>query len=87
VVRFDGDGVVVRLDGAAPPRLALELVHPTLESRDARIVLARTADAWRGRLVRPDSRMHVLLTDEAGTWRLTGTIDREATEVALVPGR
>lgn len=82
----DGE-VTVRLDGIAPPRLALELIHPTLDTLDRSVMLTRDGDAWRGRIDRPDSRMYLQVTDDAGEWRLTGEIGRDADGAELAAGR
>jgi hypothetical protein len=70
----NGRTVSISLSGAAPDRLKLELIHPTLEHMDQRVLLKRIADAYTGSVVKPDTRLHVLLSDEQGSWRLTGTL-------------
>jgi hypothetical protein len=83
-VAVDASGeVTVRLDGAAPPRLVLELIHPTLEELDRSVMLARYGDAYRGRIERHDARLYVQLTDDAGDWRLTGELARGAGSAEL----
>jgi hypothetical protein len=86
VVVDAGGEVTVRLAGAAPPRLALELVHPTLEALDRSVMLARDGDAYRGRIERPDARLYLQLTDDAGEWRLTGELPRGTTAAELGAG-
>jgi len=87
-VEVTADGAVtVRLQGAAPPRLTLELIHPTLDTLDRSVMLTREGDAWRGRVQRPDSRMYLQVTDDAGEWRLTGELGRDADGTELVAGR
>jgi hypothetical protein len=66
--------VSLHLSGSTPERLKLELIHPTLEHRDQRVMLKRNADVYTGSVVRADTRLHVLLSDEQENWRLTGML-------------
>lgn len=68
--------VVVTLSGDAPPALRLELVHPTREERDATGRLTRQGAEWRGEIATPAERRYLQLTDEAGSWRLSGELAR-----------
>src|SRR5690606_26146077 len=56
-----GQAVSISLTGAAPDRLRLELIHPTLEQMDQRVLLRRDAGAYTGSVVRADTRLHVLI--------------------------
>ncbi|MCL4779641.1 MAG: FixH family protein [Gammaproteobacteria bacterium] len=69
-----GQAVSVSLTGVAPDRLRLELIHPTLEQMDQRLLLRRDAGAYTGSVVRADTRLHVLISDEQASWRLTGIL-------------
>ena len=62
------------LSGTAPDRLKLELIHPTLEHMDQHVLLKRNADVYTGSVGRADTRLHVLISDEQGSWRLTGVL-------------
>jgi hypothetical protein len=70
-----GQVVAVSLTGTAPDGLTLELVHPTLEHMDQRVTLKRDADGYAGSVVRADTRLYVLLSDDTGKWRLTGVLE------------
>lgn len=76
--------VEVRLDGDEPPGLRLELVHPTLADRDERTLLARAGAVYRGVVSRPAGRLYLQLSDEGGSWRMTGEIapDQDALQLA-----
>ena len=82
-----GQAVAVRLAGAAPRSLTLELIHPTLEGLDQRLELTRRGDTYTGTMPRADTRLYVLITDAAGDWRLSGELARGSTAVDLAPGR
>lgn len=69
-----GQAVSISLTGAAPERLRLELIHPTLEQMDQRVLLRRNDGAYTGSVVRADTRLHVLISDEQASWRLTGIL-------------
>jgi len=66
--------VSISLTGAAPDKLNLQLIHPTLEHMDQRVVLLRDGDVYTGSVIRADARLHVLISDEQGSWRLTGIL-------------
>ena len=66
--------VSISLSGTAPDRLRLELIHPTLEHMDQHVLLKRNADVYTGSVVRADTRLHVLISDEQESWRLTGIL-------------
>jgi hypothetical protein len=66
--------VSINLSGTAPDRLRLELIHPTLEHMDQHVLLKRNADVYTGSVARADTRLHVLISDEQETWRLTGIL-------------
>jgi hypothetical protein len=70
--------VSLSLSGSAPDRLKLELIHPTLEQRDQHVLLKRTGGIYTGTIAgtiaRADTRLHVLVSDEQGSWRLTGIL-------------
>ena len=67
-----GQTVTISLSGTAPDSLKLELIHPTLEALDQHVLLKRSDELYSGTVVRADGRLHVLISDEAGDWRLTG---------------
>ena len=83
----DAEQVTVWLDGAAPERLRLDLIHPTLQASDQRALLERSDAAYAGTVTRADTRLYVELTDETGDWRLTGVLDRgaETLDLAAAP--
>lgn len=66
--------VNINLSGTAPDRLKLELIHPTLEHMDQHVLLKRNDDVYTGSVVRVDTRLHVLISDEQESWRLTGIL-------------
>jgi hypothetical protein len=86
---LEGNGrtVAISLSGAAPDRLKLELIHPTLEQMDQRVLLKRTDHAYTGSVVKPDTRLHVLISDEQGSWRLTGILAAGQDALDLRAGR
>jgi len=59
---------------ALPPALTLRLVHPTRSGDDRVLQLSRvgTGVYRAARVSLPIGRRHVILEDEARTWRLTG---------------
>lgn len=82
----DGNrGVLVSLQGDAPARLRLDLVHPTREEFDRSTVLDRAGAGYAGVVQRPANRVYVSLHDEADTWRLTGTLPAGADALRLAP--
>jgi uncharacterized protein len=86
MVQFSEDRTRVRVmldPGAAPERLTLSLVHPTLAARDQSIPLARKADGWYEAAMRPpgEGAMRVKLEDGDGVWRISG--DWRAREATL----
>lgn len=86
--RADGSQRIgVHLDGADPARLDLALIHPTLQKLDRTVTLERDGSDWTGSVVRADTRLYVQLTDGAGEWRLTGTLDTGRDRLDLAPGR
>jgi hypothetical protein len=42
---------------------------------DQRVTLKRDADGYAGSVVRADTRLYVLLSDDTGKWRLTGVLE------------
>lgn len=82
-----GQAVALDLAGAAPDRVRLELIHPTLDTRDRSVMLTRQGDIYVGVVPRADSRLYVQVTDDAGEWRLTGVLERGAGSLELAPGR
>lgn len=60
--------------GSLPPALTLQLIHPTRAGHDRTLVLRPTARGiYRsGAVPIPAGRRYVIVSDEAGTWRLTG---------------
>jgi hypothetical protein len=66
--------VSLSLSGSTPDRLKLELIHPTLEHMDRHVLLKRNADNYTGSVARADTRLHVLISDEQESWRLTGIL-------------
>jgi hypothetical protein len=66
--------VSISLTGVAPDRLTLELIHPTLAQRDQRLLLRRNNGIYTGSVVRANTRLHVLISDEQASWRLTGIL-------------
>lgn len=84
---FAGDRVRVVLAGKTelPDAVRLGLIHPTRSGGDQFVVLEKLAPrVYEGRLRRGDGeRRRVVLEDVAGTWRLTGPLDRGAEAAPL----
>lgn len=59
-------------DTSWPERLKLDLVHPTLDERDATSVLVGSGGRYTGTINNPQGRYYISLMDIDGTWRLTG---------------
>ncbi|MEZ5563250.1 MAG: FixH family protein [Gammaproteobacteria bacterium] len=78
--------VSISLSGAAPERLRLDLIHPTLEQMDQHVLLKRSAGGYTGTVTHADTRLHVLISDEQGTWRLAGILAPGQTAVDLKAG-
>jgi len=78
--------VTVSLSGAEPDSLKLELIHPTLEQMDRQIILKRSDDRYTGTMQRADTRLYVLISDGAGSWRLTGVLDPRQEVLELKAG-
>lgn len=81
-----GQPVSVRLSGAAPDSLTLELVHPTLGQRDQAVRLQRRDGRYAGAIARADTRLYARITDGAGEWRLTGVLGRDDQVLELAAG-
>lgn len=64
--------VRVTLAGAAPEEIQLEIIHPTRDDRDQRLLLRRAAEGYSARAETPTGRVYLQIGDAAGTWRLTG---------------
>lgn len=77
--------VVVRLAGARPARVRLDLIHPTRDERDASVLLDHAGDAYRGVVRRPAGRLYLQLTDDQGSWRLTGELGPTQQSTRLEP--
>ncbi len=77
--------VSVQLTGAAPERLRLDLVHPTLAERDVRAWLEHAGNSYRGAIQRSTGRLYLQLADESGSWRLTGELGAGRNTVRLQP--
>ncbi len=77
--------VTVQLAGAAPERLRLDLLHPTLEERDARAWLDRDGASYHGTVRRSAGRLYLQLADDSATWRLTGELGAGQRSVRLRP--
>jgi len=78
-----GRAVAVRLAGAAPKRVKLELIHPTLQALDDSVMLTRTGDVYSGVVRLPESRMYVQVTDDGGSWRLDGQLQAGQSAIDL----
>ena len=77
-ILFGGSAVRVFLSGITPVpgRLNLQLIHPTRETLDQRVVLKVGPGGWyEGQIAGwHGARRGVLLEDEARTWRLLGEV-------------
>lgn len=82
-----GHPVAVSLAGAAPDQIRLELIHPTLDSRDQAVMLSRQGEVYAGVVPLADTRLYVQITDAAGEWRLTGVLERGSGTLQLAPDR
>jgi hypothetical protein len=82
----NGQAVTVNLSGAAPEGIRLELIHPTLEQMDRQVILKRSGDLYTGTLSHADTRLHVLISDIAGNWRLTGVLEPRQEVLELKAG-
>lgn len=78
--------VEVRLQPASlvPESLELRLSHPLLEHRDLVVPLARSPDAWSGRLEPLEGRWYLQLYPGDRSWRLSGELAGES-ELTLQP--
>ena len=68
-------------------RLLLRFVHPTRAGEDQSVILKPLGGSmYEGVLVPPAAgRWHVMLEDEAATWRLTGVWHTGASQLVLEP--
>lgn len=73
-VLFGEGRVRLHLTGAAPPKLTLQLLHPTRAGLDRLAQLPAGAAGWyEGPMAVPASgRWHLMIEDGSGDWRLTG---------------
>lgn len=78
--------VTVSLSSTAPNSLKLELIHPTLEQMDRQVILKRSGDRYTGALLRADTRLYVMISDDAGNWRLTGVLEPRQEVLELKAG-
>jgi uncharacterized protein len=74
----------VRLQGAAPATLQLQLTHPTAMSADRRIILRRSGDVYLAPCTAlPDAHWWLELADDADQWllraRARGTLQQPVT--------
>jgi uncharacterized protein len=81
----DSVRVVLSANAELPAAVRLGLIHPTRSGGDQFVVLESLAPAvYEGRLTRGDGERRLLvLEDVAGTWRLTGPLDRGAEAAPL----
>jgi hypothetical protein len=70
--------------GAWPESLVLQLIHPTRAEQDLMIALDGSLGYYSAPFTRPTGRFYVALTDVAGTWRMTGELERGADSLRLV---
>jgi hypothetical protein len=78
--------LVSRAGTALPGRLRLILAHPTRKDEDQVILLTGEKGVYAGRVgaLRP-GRWHVIVEDEAATWRLAGSLQLpEAPETTIL---
>lgn len=78
--------LVSRAGATLPARLRLTLAHPTRKGEDQAILLTGEKGVYAGRVgaLRP-GRWHVIVEDEAATWRMAGTLQLpEAPETTIV---
>ncbi len=66
-----------------PPQLQLQIIHPTREELDRRVILDRADDLYTGTVDRPDSRVYLQLEDMDGQWRLVGELPAGETALEL----
>lgn len=78
--------MVSRAGAELPPRLRLTLAHPTRKGEDQAILLSGEKGAYSGRIgALRSGRWHVIIEDEAATWRLVGSLHLpEAPEATIL---
>ncbi len=88
-VNAERTGVRVLMRGQSLPeaRLLLRFVHPTRAGEDQRVILQPLGGSmYEGALVPlAAGRWHVMLEDEAATWRLAGVWHTSASQLVLEP--
>ena len=73
----------LRHESAWPAALTLQLVHPTQEERDRRVVLNGASGRYAASLARPQGRYYLALTDTDGNWRLAGELPQGSDTVLI----
>jgi len=78
--------LVSRAGAELPPRLRLTLAHPTRKGEDQALLLSGEKGVYAGRVGALGSgRWHVIVEDEAATWRLAGSLQLpEAPETTIL---
>ncbi len=78
--------LVSRADAALPERIRVTLAHPTRGGEDQNVILTGEKGAYAGSMqALGPGRWYVAIEDEAGAWRLTGSVQLpEAPEALLM---
>ncbi len=78
--------MVSRADSPLPARVRVTLAHPTRGGEDRKLSLAGEKGVYAGQMAAPGpGRWHVVIEDEANTWRLVGSVQLpEAPETLLM---
>ena len=87
-MRLTDEQISIRLRMQAPPAaLRVTLSHPTRAGIDQKSLLRQTGDAYVGKLNLPASgHWLVLVEDDAGTWRVMGSVMLPASGEVVIGG-
>ena len=84
-VLFGSHRVRVFVNGDAPPKLILHLMHPTRVAFDRSVSLQAEGAGWyAAALEAPGARYHVVLEDGARTWRLDADASARSGEILRI---
>lgn len=77
--------LVSRAGAALPAQVRVTLAHPTRGGEDQSVLLAGAKGDYSGRIAAMGpGRWYVAIEDEAGTWRLAGSLRLPESPVALI---